>query len=241
MRLVVCGDSFNFEDDRYPGIHWTDHLRRLRPDIEIVNLSQRGASNGLIALQTLQAIELDPGFVVISFSGIERYEVDNPAANQTLPTKHDVESIKRCSMNYFQSTKTISHTQDTDREFDIYRRWITMVQSQFMNDLRNRLIVASCLFSLLSKNIGFCYSPGNLGKTYEIELKKNKTQNVTLSLADLQAHDPLLAFDDHKLATNFWSTSQPHGPAHFHIMDSQWQEHHCKNIISHINLCNKHG
>jgi hypothetical protein len=239
MRLIVCGDSFNVEDDRYPNIHWTDHLRRLRPDIEIVNLSQRGASNGLIALQTLQAIELGPEFVVISFSSIERYEADNPCANRALPTKHDVESIKQCSTNYFQSTKTLSHSRDTT-EFDIYQRWITMVQSRFMNDLRNRLIMASCLFSLLSKNIGFCYSPGNLGQVPEVDLKI-KTQDLMLSLTDLQAHDPLSAFDDHKLATNFWSPSQPHGPAYFHIMDSQWQEHHCKNIISHINLCNKHG
>lgn len=240
MRLIVCGDSFNVEDSRYPDIHWTDHLRQIRSDIDIINFAQKGASNGLIALQVLQAILLDPDFVMISFSSIERYEADNPDGDRAIPEANNIDDLMRSLRNYFLSTKTLG-TGYNKTLFDIYERWIVQVQSSTMNNIRNRLIITACLQALKSRGIGFCYSQGNLDlcpRRIGVDADGNE---VFLTLESLQAHDPLSEFDAYKLSSNVWDYREPHGPANFHIMDADWQEQHCKNIIDHINSWHANG
>lgn len=241
MRLIVCGDSFNVEDSRYPGIHWIDHLRRIRPDIDIVNLSERGDSNALIALQVLQSIKLNADFIVVSFSGFDRYEVDREVHNHNLLTVNDIHDIKKIKHEWFQSTNTCSQSTTEDPRFKIYQKWITRCQSGFMNEFRNRLIIACCLYTLRSCGIGFCYSPGNLDPWLrQLGVDANGNE-IFLTLESLQAHDPLSEFDVYKLSSNVWDYREPHGPANFHIMDADWQEQHCKNIIDHINSWHANG
>ena len=70
MRIVICGDSFNTVDDRYPGLHWAD---RLAPH-EVYRLARGGCSNFSIYHQVMQSSRFDPDVVLISFTNCPRIE-----------------------------------------------------------------------------------------------------------------------------------------------------------------------
>ena len=61
-RIVVCGDSFNTYDTRYPGLHWADQLA----PHEVYRLARVGASNFSIWHQVVQSKKFDPDVVLIS-------------------------------------------------------------------------------------------------------------------------------------------------------------------------------
>lgn len=67
-HIVVCGDSFNVDDQDYPNIHWTTSLK----DFKLTNLAIPGASNLVIRLQIDRAINLCPDLIVVGFTSSMR-------------------------------------------------------------------------------------------------------------------------------------------------------------------------
>ena len=70
MRIVVCGDSYNTYDPRYPGLHWADQLA----PHEVYRLARAGASNFSIYHQVVQSKKFNPDMVLISFTSCPRVE-----------------------------------------------------------------------------------------------------------------------------------------------------------------------
>lgn len=75
--LVVCGDSFHSISNQYEektnpkktyvGTHWSELLsNKLNWNLE--NLSMPSASNSVIVLQIMEAIELKPDFIIVGWS-----------------------------------------------------------------------------------------------------------------------------------------------------------------------------
>lgn len=71
-KLLVVGDSFMHPDAEYPGQHWSEML----PEFEILMYSASGSSNGIIAHQFYQGLELGPDVVVLGFTEPNRIEFE---------------------------------------------------------------------------------------------------------------------------------------------------------------------
>ena len=69
-RIVVCGDSFNTYDTRYPGLHWADQLG----PHEVYRLARAGASNFSIWHQVVQSKKFNPDVVLVAFTSCPRVE-----------------------------------------------------------------------------------------------------------------------------------------------------------------------
>ena len=69
-KLLVVGDSFMRPDPGFPGQHWSEML----PEYEIIMRSISGCTNGMIAYQFFQGLDLNPDAVVIGFTMPDRIE-----------------------------------------------------------------------------------------------------------------------------------------------------------------------
>ena len=73
-KLLVVGDSFMHPDKNYPGEHWSEML----PEYDIIMRSISGSSNGIIAHEFFQGLELNPDAVVMGFTMPDRIEFPIP-------------------------------------------------------------------------------------------------------------------------------------------------------------------
>ena len=104
-RLLVVGDSFMHPDKNFPGQHWSEML----PEYEILMLSQSGSSNGMIAWQFFQGLELKPDAVVLGFTMPDRIEFKNHNAKDSdkwYSNKHEWQTStdEKLAVNYYQAT-----------------------------------------------------------------------------------------------------------------------------------------
>lgn len=73
-KLLVVGDSFMRPDPKYPGEHWSEML----PEYDIIMRSISGSSNGMIAHEFFQGLELNLDAVVMGFTMPDRIEFRIP-------------------------------------------------------------------------------------------------------------------------------------------------------------------
>jgi hypothetical protein len=71
-KLLVVGDSFMKPDLAYPGQHWSEML----PEYDVLMFSIDGSSNGIIARQFYQGLELKPDAVILGFTEPNRVEFE---------------------------------------------------------------------------------------------------------------------------------------------------------------------
>lgn len=152
MKILICGDSFCVADDRYPGLHWSEKLLSLSDRVEVVNMAYGGCSNALIALQLLQALQLNPDFVILSFTSPGRYEYDKHT--DVLPTE-----ITGPELAHF--IKQRYSTNMYDNKFnELTDRWRITASSDNFEKIKNFFYIDYCLLTLHSRAIKFCYSLG---------------------------------------------------------------------------------
>ena len=72
MKILVCGDSYAITDSDFPGLHWSEKILNFSPNFELCNLAYGGCSNAMITLQLLQGLNLNPNFVILSFTNEHR-------------------------------------------------------------------------------------------------------------------------------------------------------------------------
>ena len=131
MKILVCGDSFCVNDSRFPGLHWTEKLLNLSGDIEIANLAYGGCSNALIALQLMQGLQLDPDFVVISFTSHSRYEYDKDV--NACPTEFTSQALA----HYIKQRYTTNKYTDNLDANSLTDRWMLTAASNNFEKLKN--------------------------------------------------------------------------------------------------------
>lgn len=84
--LLVVGDSFQTEDNRYPGQHWSEMFDQT---VCVVNLATAGASNTSIADQVLHGIEkYSPDYIFAGFTQAGRVEYKESPAIKKQKSSH---------------------------------------------------------------------------------------------------------------------------------------------------------
>jgi hypothetical protein len=105
-KLLVVGDSFMAPDLRFSGQHWSEML----PEYEILMRSQGGATNGMIAYEFFEGLELKPDAVVMGFTMPDRIEfktTDFISTNKKwYSSKHDghMSADEKLAVDYYQAT-----------------------------------------------------------------------------------------------------------------------------------------
>lgn len=69
-KLLVVGDSFMHPDRNFPGEHWSEML----PEYDVIMRSISSSSNGIIAYQFYQGLQINPDAVVMGFTMPDRIE-----------------------------------------------------------------------------------------------------------------------------------------------------------------------
>lgn len=211
MKILVCGDSFGTNSDpRYPDLHFTDQILKIRPDVEIVNLSIHGASNALIQMQLHQGLQFSPDAVIISFTDPWRTEVSVDYYPEILDGVPEFIRNTPAGNGGFAQVLSVQHWNR--------RRWFTNCwihdpkKSDKFNDtvmrmcdydaitIKNLFVLRACLDTLRLQTIPFCYSFGGMRNHTEYQdlLKKNymdtdlfaeyQQQQIPISLWDHQDH-----------------------------------------------------
>jgi hypothetical protein len=150
LRILVCGDSYCITDPDYSELHWTEKMLAQSADIEICNLAYGGCSNAMITLQLLQGLNLNPDFVILSFTNENRYELDKNV--NALPTDLTVEGLA-----HYQKTRytTNMYVKDTGIE-----KWMAGKCSDNFEKLKNYFYISFCLQTLHQQGIPFAFSLG---------------------------------------------------------------------------------
>ena len=109
IRVLICGDSFCVPDHAFPGLHWSEKMLNHSSKFDIFNLAYGGSSNALISLQLLQGLQINPDFVIFSFTKPLRYEFDKDIAalpDLPLTTQKIVDRQDRHNLLYFNRRYT---------------------------------------------------------------------------------------------------------------------------------------
>jgi hypothetical protein len=131
--IYICGDSFGVPDSEY-GPCWVDYLRQQH---EVVNLSQVGASNLLIAQQLDQTVGAD--FVIVLFTSCTRGQVRR--GNRIVPfSLHRLDPTT--TLNDYELQILKAHTAEFfDLELAVYQNQLTIEASlQRLVDRKQRFL-----------------------------------------------------------------------------------------------------
>ena len=218
-RILVCGDSYCVTDPLYPNLHWTEKILNSSSEYKIYNLAYGGCSNALIVLQLLQGLKFDPDFVILSFTGNARYEIDNDI--NALPSSIDYEELSDYIKRRYATNLNFTAVDDTKRKIiDQYR---TIGVSGNFEKLKNYFFISFCLQTLLSRQINFCYSLG--GFEYQ--------QDHTALIRDNFLENLILNFQSQELPINLWYHGQESRPC-FHVKSDQVQTLFANECIARI-------
>jgi hypothetical protein len=154
MKILICGDSFCVRDSKFLGLHWTEKLLDLSGTIELANLAYGGCSNALIVFQLLQGLQLNPDFVILSFTSHGRYEYDKNV--DACPTELTSKSLA----DYIKQRYTTNKYAENTAVNDLINRWMVTGSSKNFEKLKNYFYIDYCLAMLKSQSIKFCYSLG---------------------------------------------------------------------------------
>ena len=202
MKILICGDSFCVDDPRFPGLHWTEKMLNLSEDIEIANLAYGGCSNALIVLQLMQGLQLNPDFVIISFTSHNRYEYDKDI--NACPD----ELTDQALAHYIKQRYTTNKYQDNATANSLTDKWMLTAASDNFEKLKNYFYIDYCLSTLESKGIGFCYSLGGF------EYQQDYTQLINSNFLP----NKLANYIKCELPINLWyyDSKDKNGP-YFHV------------------------
>jgi hypothetical protein len=203
-KILVCGDSYCIPDPSYPGLHWVEKILDHSPEFEVVNLSYGGSSNALIAFQLLQGLQLDPDFVILSFTDTSRYELDKDVG--ALPRSLNPDEISSYTKERY--TTNNRHNELSSMQLKIIDQYRTIASSEVFEKLKNYFYLGFCLQTLRMSGIDFCFSLGGFEfqQDYTKLLRSNYIKNI------------LVDYQQNELATNLWFYGREPSPW-FHVKD----------------------
>lgn len=216
IKILICGDSYCVTDPAFPGKHWSEHILNRSADYQVINLAHGGCSNALILLQLLQGLRFNPDFVIMSFTGDNRFEYD--LNKNSLPRDLGSEEIA----HYLKSRYTTSAGKDFSKNRALFE-WLESSASENFEKLKNYFYVINCLTILDKYKIPFCYSLGGL------EYK----QDYTNFLRSNYLHNVIDEYQEQRLNINLWYHGQDSVPV-FHINDDQVLELFANECISKV-------
>jgi len=184
--IVVCGDSFYFDDADYPNIHWTSKFTNL------TNLAMPGASNLVIRMQIDRAISLNPDLVVVSFTSCLRTVIKykNHSTEKNLLDRlyvpksnldYDLISFPYAGAKYFN--------QISNHQLDILNRYAAEFVDLDLLRQENYYLVKDALETLLQSGVKFVFSLGGFDhKTFcdqsPYDFSKYEKFNLPINLWD---------------------------------------------------------
>ncbi|CAB4164142.1 hypothetical protein UFOVP1146_78 [uncultured Caudovirales phage] len=214
MRILVCGDSFSVTDPDYPGLHWTEKILNFSPDFEVANLSYGGCSNAMINLQLLQGLNLNPDFVIISFTNEHRYELDNNI--NAIPT-----DLTPMGIATYQKTRYTTNVYTQDKEI---ARWMSSKCSDNFEKIKNYFYISFCIQTLKQRNIPFAFSLGGF------EYKQDYTALINANYM----YNFIKDYTDYELKTNLWFYHGGNSRPYFHVSSNEVQTLYANECINRI-------
>ena len=214
MKILVCGDSYSITDPDFPGLHWSEKILNFSSDFELCNLAYGGCSNAMITLQLLQGLNLNPDFVILSFTNEHRYEIDKDIA--ALPV-----DLSALSLSNYQQSRYTTNMYVKDKDID---RWIAGKCSDNFEKLKNYFYISFCLQTLKQFDIPFAFSLGGFEykQDYPTLINSNYMYNF------------IKDYTDYELKTNLWYYSGKSKPW-FHVDNDEVQALYANECISRIN------
>lgn len=233
MRIVVCGDSFNDKDDKYPGLHWAD---RLEPH-EVFRLAKQGASNFSIWHQVAQCHRFKPHAVLINFTTCPRVEYLTTGA-QSFPTskqswmaqiakRHsllaglvdsfgtkDDENFRELERQIRKDAEIIFHVSPSSN-LNLFESWAENFYIEPFEILKNYVFITNALDHLDKQGIPGYVSLGGFEK-----------------FLDKEVRDVTIQFDGHrdKFVLPNPTKYLKNDPPVFHIADSDWHAEHASVV-----------
>jgi hypothetical protein len=214
MKILVCGDSFSVTDPDFPGLHWTEKILNLYPNFELNNLAYGGCSNAMITLQLLQGLNLNPDFVVLSFTNEHRYELDKDV--NVLPEK-----LSAAGLAHYQQARYTTNNYIKDAEIE---KWMAGKCSDNFEKLKNYFYISFCLQTLHQRNIPFAFSLG--GFEYKHDYSALINSNYMYNF--------IKDYTKSELKTNLWYHGQKSRPW-FHVDSDEVQALYANECIFRIN------
>jgi hypothetical protein len=220
MRILLCGDSFSVTDPDYPGLHWSEKILNSSLNYEICNLAYGGSSNALIAEQLTQGIRLNPDFVILSFTGNGRYELDNNV--NALPNQLSAEELA----DYIKSRYVTNQYKNIISPELLLKlnSCILEVFSPNFERIKNYFFICYCLQMLKIKNIPFCFTLGGFEyqQDYAAFINSNFMENF------------IVDYKDQQLLTNLWYHHSMKVRPYFHVDKEPVQTLFANECLSHI-------
>lgn len=255
-RLLICGDSFAVADPNYPGLHFTEKLKLVRPEVEVLNLAMGGASNSLIELQIKQGIKFNPTHVVVTFTDPGRLEYlvrwstyftgtrDFNALVHHWPGQGT--DISDCTRRRLQNMSTYITSVHLPSGSDDYCKKLLISEMTDPNHkngsrefitIKNYFTIVSVLAYLRQKRLPFCFSLGGIDHAkgghpgmYHL-LKSDLLNNNGLT-------DELPEYADNMMSCNLWNYATfeyNSGPTH-HVADQDVQVAFATEIINKLGV-----
>lgn len=200
--IVVCGDSFYFDDPSFPDIHWTSKISN------VTNLSVPGASNFVIRLQIDKAIELKPEFIAVSFTSSLRDLLkfkDGKDTNDLLERIRLPDSTKNSDLVSVPYAGAHYYDVFNDTQLDILKSYVTEFVDLDVVRQKNYYYIKDGLETLYQSNIKFSYSLGGFDhKTFDPSTKFNFSK-----------------FENYETPINLWDycNKEKHLRPWFHVLD----------------------
>jgi len=218
MRILVCGDSYSITDPDFSGLHWSEKILNFSPEFEVCNLAMGGCSNAMITLQLMQGLNLNPDFVILSFTSEHRYELDKDV--DALP-----DDLSALSLANYQKSRYTTNMYTKDKDID---RWMAGKCSNNFEKLKNYFYISFCLQTLTQFNIPFAFSLGGFEykQDYSVLINSNYMYNF------------LKDYTDNELKTNLWYHGQKSKP-YFHVDNDRVQSLYANECIFRINNITK--
>ena len=176
-------------------------------NINIANLAYGGCSNALITLQLLQGLELNPDFVIISFTNENRYEVDKNI--NAIPYELESDSLAAYQQERYSTNKYNINLE----QLNIINQLIASGSSPNFEKIKNYFYISFCLSMLKLKNIPFAYSLG--GFEYQQDYTALINQNYLPNL--------IIDYKQQEIKTNLWYYGNKPSP-YFHVDDENVQQ-----------------
>jgi hypothetical protein len=231
-QILICGDSFGTTDSDFPGLHFSEKIADLVPDVDIINMSMPGASNSLIELQLNQIIlQYNLSGVIVLFTeptrtefAVDHSEFWKQRTQDEIPS--DWKLIHYNNRKQFlpspmcATAHSWSNIPKSDGIFALNKTYHDMIRYSNMDLvlIKNYFTMISVLTKIKSYGIPFCFDIGGMGNQ-----KNNHNHSVYRALVDNilpknNLPNDLHRFMQYKTNINLWEYAQyQSGP---HVQDS---------------------
>lgn len=222
-KVIVCGDSFCEVDPDYPDLHWTEKLLNNHEDIELINLSYGGCSNAMIALQLLYGLNLNPDFVILSFTSVSSRQVFKYDFDED-PTVVPFDVNKsECVIEYIKSRFSNTNKIESEDKVPATVNFVNTV-GEDLETLKNYIHICFCLDTLYARGIDFCYSLGG------IQVKNNLDGFLKKQFLS----DNLSRHKQNEISVNLWNHDDYTSKIYHHVPDDKIHTLFANECESHI-------